>query len=374
MAKRDYYEVLGVNKSATKAEIKKKYRQLAKEYHPDRNKETGAEEKFKEVKEAYEVLSDDQKRSAYDQYGHAGTQGFGAGGNGGFGGAQGFGGFENMGDLNEIFEQFFGGGFSGFSGFGGFHDGSSGRDSRQTSIRGADLQVNLKISFEHAVFGTEKTITYKRKIICDKCAGKGAEKEEDIETCKTCKGSGQVVRVQRTFIGNIQTASRCPECQGQGKTIKKECSKCNGDGRIEQEEDFSLKIPPGIPDGVTLRFRDRGNAGKGGGNYGDLYVGIEVESSEEFERRGNDIYSEVTINPAQATLGDTIDIETVHGSTKIKIKSGTQPGKIIKLTDKGGPKFQGKGNGDHYLKVNVKIPERLNRKQKKLWGELQKTL
>lgn len=374
MAKRDYYEVLGVGKTASKAEIKKKYRQLAKEYHPDRNSASDAEEKFKEVKEAYEVLSDDQKRTAYDQYGHAGTQGFGAGGNGGF---SGFSGFEDMGNLNEIFEQFFGGGFSGFGGRGFSSQGFSGQGfgSRgQTSIRGADLEVTLRISFNHAVFGTEKTILYKRKVVCDKCKGKGAEKESDIETCPTCKGSGQIVRVQRTFIGNIQTAARCPECQGNGSIIKTKCSKCRGDGRIEKEEDFSLKIPPGIPDGVTLRFRDRGNAGQGGGNYGDLFVNIEVEQSDEFERRGNDIYSEITINPAQAVLGDIIAINTVHGETKLKIKSGTQPNHIFRLSGKGGPRFRGKGNGDHYIKINVEIPKKPGRKERKIWEKLRDSL
>lgn len=363
MQKKDYYEVLGVDKSASKTEIKKKYRELAKKYHPDRNKEAGAEEKFKEVTEAYETLSDDQKRQAYDQFGHAGTQGFGGGAAG-----AGFSGFEDLGDMSDIFEQFFGGGFSGFSGFGN----RQGR--RQTSVRGADLEVNLKIKFNEAVFGAEKTILYNKKSVCPECSGSGAKDDTDVKTCPTCNGQGQVVRVQRTFIGNIQTATICPECQGEGKVIKNKCKKCQGDGRIDTQEEFKLKIPPGIPDGVTLRFKDKGNAGRKGGNFGDLFVNIEVEASSKFERRGNDIYSEIYINPAQAALGDIVTIDTVHGKTKLKIPTGTQPEKVIRLTEKGGPKFQGKGNGDHYIKIHVKIPEKINKKQKELWKELQSSL
>lgn len=373
MAKRDYYEVLGISKSASKAEIKKAYRKLAKELHPDRNKAVDAEEKFKEVKEAYEVLSDEQKRSAYDQFGHAGTEGFGGAGNG-FGGASGFGGFENMGDmsdLNDIFQQFFGGGFSGFD-FSGARQGN-GSVRRNTATRGADLEVNLKILFMDAVFGTRKTINYKRQNTCSKCNGSGAEKDSDKKTCETCKGQGQVIKVQQAFLfGSVRTAVVCPDCHGEGEVITKKCAKCNGEGRIEGTEQFTLKIPPGIPDGVTLRFKDRGNAGKKGGNFGDLYINIEIEPDERFERRGNDIYSEMEIDTATAALGDKIPVPTVHGDIKLKIPAGTQPEKVFKLSDKGGPKFQGRGNGDHYVKIKVHVPEKISSVEKQLWEQLKK--
>lgn len=368
MAKRDYYEVLGIEKGASKQEIKKAYRQLAKKYHPDRNKEADAEEKFKEVQEAYDILSDDQKKSAYDQFGHAGTSGFGGAGagTGGFGGFNDFSGFENMGNINDIFEQFFGGGFGGFS-TGGNANG------RPRATRGADLEVNLTIPFMDAVFGNEKTIRYERQVTCDICKGSGAKDEKSKKTCPTCKGQGQVIREQQAFmLGTIRTAVPCPECHGEGEIITEKCKNCKGEGRVSKKEEFTLKIPSGMPDGVTLRFQDRGNAGQKGGNFGDLYVNIEVEPDERFERRGNDIYTNLTIDAVTATLGDKIEIETVHGFEKLKIPAGTQPGKVFKLSGKGGPKFRGKGNGDQYIKVEVKIPEKLSKDEKRLWKSLKK--
>lgn len=363
MEKRDYYEVLGVSKNATKAEIKKAYRKLAKEYHPDRNKGSDAEKKFKEISEAYEILSDDQKRSAYDQFGHAGTQGFsGAPGGAGF---SGFNGFSDFGNINDIFEQFFGGGFGGFSG--------APSHQRASAVRGSDLEVTIKLSFLDAVFGTEKTIRYERQSICKKCKGLGAEKESDIKTCPTCNGSGREIRTQKAFLlGTIQTAVPCSRCHGEGKIIENKCKNCSGEGRIKEKEDFTLKIPPGIPDGVTLRFKDRGNAGKKGGNYGDLFVNIEVEPNEIFDRRGDDIYTSQSISPSLATLGGQTEVQTVHGPVNLKIKSGTQPGTVIKLNGKGGPKFRGSGNGDHYVRIGVQIPTKISAQDKKLWEELQK--
>lgn len=358
MDKRDYYEVLGVNNSSSKAEIKKAYRKLAKEYHPDRNKAADAEKKFKEIQEAYEVLSDEQKKSAYDQFGHAGTQGFGGAGGGGFGG------FQDFGNLNDIFEQFFGGGFGG---------ASQGFRTRSTpsAIRGSDLQVSIRISFLDAIFGIEKTIRYERMESCDKCDGKGAESSSDIKTCETCKGQGRVIRVQKAFLlGNIQTAAECPTCHGDGKIISKKCAKCKGEARVTTKQDFTLKIPPGIPDGVSLRFRDKGNAGKKGGPTGDLYINIEIEPHDRFERSGDDIYVESSISPSSATLGDEISVPTVHGDVKLKIKPGTQPGAVIKLSDKGGPKFRGKGRGDQYVKIKIDIPIKPSKDVKKLWEKL----
>ncbi len=360
MDKKDYYEVLGVPKDAPKTEIKKAYRNLAKKYHPDRNKEPNAEQKFKEIKEAYEILSDDQKRSAYDQYGHAGTEGFGS--------ASGFGGFEGFGDysnLNDIFEQFFGGGFAGFSGF---------RQQRQTSVRGSDLEINLKISFKDAVFGADKVLEYDRMAACTACNSTGAKNGSSKKTCPTCDGRGQVIRVQNAFMfGTIQTAVQCPECKGTGEIITEECPECRGEGRVKLEEEFKIKIPPGIPDGVTLRFKDRGNAGKQGGNSGDLFINIDVEPHEKLERRGNDIYLETEIDVVTAALGDTITVPSVHGNLKVKIPAGTQPNKVIKLSGKGGPKFRGRGNGDQYLQIKIRIPNKLSRQERKLWEDLRKS-
>jgi len=360
--KRDYYEVLGVDKSASKQEIKKAYRKLAKQFHPDVNKDAGAEDKFKEVQEAYEILSDDQKKSAYDQYGHAGTSGFG-GGFDGFGQGQDFsnfsgfdfGGFSDMGDIGSIFDTFFGGGRR-----------STGRKAQ----RGEDLELRIELEFMDAVFGTEKNIRYKRKIYCKKCNGSGAKEGTSKKTCEVCKGSGRVTRVQRSFIGTIQTTGVCPECQGKGEVIKEKCPDCMGTGRIDNEEEFKLKIPQGTPDGLTLRFSERGNAGSSGGGYGDLYIRIDVKPHNVFERNGNDIYIEQEIDVTDAVLGGEIEVPTIHGDIKIKIKSGTQPGAILKLTGKGVPRIKGGGAGDQYVKLKINVPKRLSKEQKKLWEDL----
>jgi molecular chaperone DnaJ len=367
MNKRDPYEVLGVPKDADKKTIKKAYRKLAKELHPDRNSAADAEKQFKELQESYEILSDDQKRAAYDQFGHAGTQGFG--GAGGYGGGYqdfsgfGGGGFSNMEDLNDIFSSFFGDSFGGF--------GHTNSATRTQGVRGADIEATLKISFDDAVFGKYKTINYRRKVTCDKCNGTGADSKDAIDTCQTCHGSGRVTRVQNTFLGTIQTASACPTCHGTGQIIKEKCKKCGGEGRMIVDEEFKIKIPPGIPDAVTLRFENRGNAGKNGGSYGDLYITIEVEDHPTLERRGDDIYTSAEIDPATAVMGGEIEIETVREPIKMKIPPGTQPEKVFRLAGKAGPKFKGSGNGDQYVKVNIKIPTKLNKKQRELWTQLQ---
>lgn len=359
MNKRDYYEILGVSKSATKKEIKSAYRKLAKQYHPDRNKEAGAEDKFKEVQEAYDMLTDDNKRAAYDKYGHAGTQGFGGGA--GFGGFEGgFGGFDqgDFGNMNDIFEQFFGGGFGGFS------------SSRQPhKSRGGDLEINLNLEFKEAVFGTEKTLSYKRQGQCKACNGTGAKNGETI-TCDTCKGQGRVTQVSRTFIGNIQTVTACPTCHGEGKTAKDKCQNCEGSGIEAMQEDFKVKIPQGIPDGVTLRFRNQGNAGRKGGDYGDLYINIEVQPHELLERRGDDIYTQLNIEVTEAVLGTQAQVETVHGAKTLVIPAGTQSEAVIRMSGHGAPKFKGTGNGDQYVKVVVKIPSKLTKTQRQLWEQL----
>ena len=369
MNKRDYYEILGLNKTASEQEIRKAYRRLAKEFHPDRNKAADAETKFKEVQEAYDILSDDQKKQAYDRYGHAGTQGFG-GGAGGFGGFEGFGGFGSgggsagdFGNINDIFSQFFGSDFSGF-GFGG------GGSRRSSPTRGNDLEMNVTLEFNEAVFGAEKTIKYRRKIICRDCKGTGADDPEKISTCPDCKGSGYITRVSRTFIGSIQTQSVCPRCEGNGSIANEKCHTCKGSTIEETTEEFKIKIPQGIPNEVTLRYKEKGNAGTKGGDYGDLFLNIEVKEDEIFERSGDDIYIDFEIDAVTATLGGKVKVPTVHGEEEVKIDEGTQPGHVLKLKGKGGPKFRGNGNGDEYIKFKVMIPEKLSRDERKVWEEL----
>lgn len=364
MAQKDYYEVLGVSKDADKKQIKKAFRSLAKEKHPDRNKSANAEEEFREIQEAYEVLSDDQKRKAYDQYGHAGAQGFGGGSpfgqaGGGFGGA-------TQEDLNDILNSFFGG-----QGFGGFGFGSAGGGQNSRGTRGADIEATLKVDFSEAVFGKYKTINYRRKVECDRCDGKGAESAKDIEKCDVCGGSGRVQQVQNTFLGTIQTTTNCSNCQGSGEVIKNNCSKCSGQGRVEIDDNFKIKIPPGIPDGVTLRFRERGNAGLKGGSAGDLFITIDVADHAELERRGDDIYTEIQIHVTTAVLGGEVEVPSVRDDITLKIPPGTESGKIFRLSGKGGPKFKGNGNGDQYIKVIVEIPKKLTRRQAQLWSELE---
>lgn len=358
MQKRDYYEVLGIKKDASKSEIKKAYRNLAKKYHPDRNNSSDAEEKFKEVQEAYETLSDEQKRKAYDQYGFAGTQGFEGGGYG-----AGFGGFDfNSSDFSDIFEQFFGGGFGG---------ASSGGRARASRNIGSNIELNIKLSFDEAVFGGERKINYDRLVHCQNCSGTGAE-DGDLDKCETCDGYGQVARTQQTFFGRIQTATICPTCEGRGSVPKNKCKVCRGNGLNKIKDEFNLKIPPAIPDGVTMRFSGRGNAGKQGGPHGDLYLNIEVETHDVLERKGDDIYLEWEIDVVTAVLGGEIDIPTVRGKATIKVSPGTQPEKVIKLTGKGGPKFKNPDkNGDQYLKFKVNIPQKLTKDQKHFWEQLQ---
>ena len=359
MEKRDYYDVLGVKKGASKQEIKSAYRRLAKEFHPDRNKAADAETKFKEVQEAYDILSDDQKKTAYDQYGHAATQGFGGGSYDYSGGSYDFNDFSGFGD---IFEQFFGGSFAGF--------GGGPRRSDNGSRRGRDIEATLKVEFMEAVFGAEKTIEYSRKEVCTNCKGSGAEKGSSPETCKTCQGQGQVRRTQQTFLGNFQTVVTCPDCRGEGKIIKNKCKVCQGEGVVNTSSTFKVKVPQGIPDGVTLKFQGRGNAGVKGGAHGDLYLNIEVKAHDKFERRGDDIYLEVEIDAAVAALGTRAHIPTVHGDKDLIIPQGTQPETVLKMSGLGAPKFRGKGNGDQYVKVQVNIPTKLTNEQRNLWEKL----
>ncbi|MDQ6985613.1 MAG: molecular chaperone DnaJ [Candidatus Dojkabacteria bacterium] len=358
--KRDYYEVLGVSKNASKQDLKKAYRKLAKQYHPDRNKDSGAEGKFKEAAEAYEVLSDEQKRKAYDQYGFAGTQGFGGAGAGGFG------------NMEDFMDAFRGSGANGGLGdlFGGLFGGSTvGRGRRNTS--GSDLEVNMTLEFNEAVFGVEKEFKYDRIVECHKCDGSGAEGGK-MKTCETCNGNGQVAQVQRTILGSIQVVTTCPDCNGLGKEAEKKCNVCNGSGTEKKKDILKIKIPAGVPDGVTLKFNGKGNAGPNNGGYGDVYVNVDVKSHNVLERRGNDIYMDQHIDVYTAVLGGEVKVPTVHGEVIMKVPAGTQSEKVLRLKEKGGPKFRGEGNGDQYVRLIVDIPEKLSKEEKKKWEELEK--
>ena len=350
MAKRDYYETLGVNKGASDAEIKKAYRKLARQYHPDVNPgDKEAENKFKEVTEAYEVLSDEGKRAKYDQFGH------GAFDNNGFGGAQDFGGF------NDIFDMFFGGG-------GGF-----GQDNRKRPRKGADLRFDLSIEFNEAAFGTEKTIEIPKWETCQECEGTGAEKGTHPETCSKCKGTGQFVSTQRTAFGHFQTVRTCNECQGEGTIIKNRCHKCKGQGKVRRTKKISVKIPAGVDSGSRLRMAGDGEKGELGGPPGDLYIFINVKPHELFERQGDDIFLEYPINFVQASLGDEIFVPTLEGKVKLKIPEGTQSGTVFRLRGKGIQNVQGYGKGDQHVQVTVVIPKGLSTEQKDLLKKLEGT-
>jgi len=359
MAKRDYYEVLGVSKSASDDEIKKAYRQLAKKYHPDTSTEENATEKFKEVQEAYETLKDPQKRARYDQFGHEDpTAGFGGSGFSGFGGS-GFGGF---GGFEDIFESFFGGG---------------GRSSggRRTQTKGRDLRINMTITFEEAAFGCEKTINLNKYDTCPKCNGLGAESKNDIETCSRCHGSGQVTVEQNTILGRVRTQSACPNCSGTGKVIKKKCSNCNGEGRVKKSSPIKVKIPSGVEDGQGLRLTGYGDASSNGGPNGDLLINVSVKKHDLFERDGIDIYLELPITFSQAALGDEIKVPTIHGEEKFKIPAGTQTGTKFKLSNKGITLSRGgmSRTGNQYIIVNVVTPTKLSSEQKELFVKLSNT-
>lgn len=351
MSKRDYYEVLGVSKTASKDEIKKAYRKLSKQYHPDINKAEDAADKFKEIKEAYEVLSDEQKRAQYDQFGHTNpNQGFGGGGfSGDFGG--GFGGFE------DIFSTFFGGG------------GGGRRRDPNAPRQGSDLQYTMTISFEDAVFGKETTIEIPREENCDTCKGTGAKPGTKVETCSHCSGSGQVNVEQNTPFGRIVNRSTCPHCRGNGKHIPNKCTSCSGTGKVKKRKKINVKVPAGIDDGQQLRVTGQGEPGINGGPSGDLYVVFHVREHEFFERDGDDVYCEVPLTFAQAALGDDIQVPTLHGKVSLKIPAGTQTGTRFRLKGKGIPNVHGRGQGDQHIIVKIVTPKKLSDKQKQLLRE-----
>ena len=344
--KRDYYEVLGVSKSATADEIKRAYRKLAMQHHPD--KHGGDDTQFKEIAEAYEVLSDPQKKAGYDQFGHAGAQGnpFG-GGAGGFGGqyGQGFEGF----DFSDILNQFMG-----------------GAGSRRSSgpPRGRDVEVSITVDFAEAVFGTEKELKITLDDVCEHCGGTGAEGKK-TKQCATCKGAGQVTRVQQTILGAMQQTSSCPTCKGRGNVPETVCTICHGEGTQRKERVLTVKIPAGVDDGATMRMSGQGAATLGGPK-GDLYIHIRVRSDRRFEREGNNIFSEQKVPMAHAALGTEVDVETVDGKVTLKVPAGTQSGKVFKLSGRGVPDLNGRGRGDHLVTIEVETPSKLTNKQREL--------
>lgn len=351
MAQQDLYGVLGVAKDASQDEIKKAYRKLSKKYHPDLNKAPDAAEKFKEVQDAYDVLGDKDKRQNYDQYGSAdGAQG----GFGGFGGGQaggGFGGFNGGGGgFDDIFNQFFGGG--------------GGQRNPNAPQPGRDLQYQMSLKFEEAVFGKKTTITYTREAQCHTCGGNGAKPGTKPQTCSRCGGSGYVTTVTNTPLGRMQSQQPCPVCHGTGQEIKEKCPTCAGSGHEEQRHEVEVTIPAGVDDGQQMRLQGQGEAGHNGGSYGDLFIVFQVQASKDFRRNGTEIYVDQPISFVQAAMGDDITVKTVHGDVKLKVPAGTQADTSFRLKSKGVPRLHGNGNGDEHVTVKVVTPKNLNKEQR----------
>lgn len=348
-AKRDYYELLGVSRGATDEEIKKAFRKLAFQYHPDRNKNHDAEERFKEINEAYEVLSDPEKRANYDRFGHAGSQaGFGS-----------YGGFEGFGGFGDIFETFFGG---------------AATATRRGPQKGADLQYNLILTFEEAAFGCEKQIQISRNEVCQHCKGDGSEPGTQPLKCPNCGGSGQVKRVQQSIFGQFVNVATCPRCHGEGRLITSPCSKCRGTGRVRQTSQMSITIPPGVDTGSQMRLSGKGELGTKGGPPGDLYVSISVLEHKIFQRQGNNILYDLKISFPQAALGDEVEVPTLEGPHVLKIPAGTQSGRVFNLKHKGIVHLRGGGRGDMLVHVHVVTPDNLTEQQRKLLQDLAKSM
>lgn len=359
--KRDYYEVLGVAKDASAEEIKKAYRKLAIKYHPDKNPgDTAAEDKFKEAAEAYNVLSDSDKKAKYDRFGHAGM-GAGAGG------FEGFGGGFSMEDIFSRFGDIFGGGFG--SGFGGF--GDSGQ--RRRVVKGSDIRIRVKLSLSEMAHGVDKTIKIPRLVKCSKCNGRGAESEADVRTCETCHGTGVVTRITQSFLGQMQSSSPCPTCHGEGKIITKPCPLCHGAGVVKQVEEVSFKIPAGVAEGMQLTVQGKGNAAKGDGINGNLLVVIEELPHDELQRDGDDLIYSLFISPSDAILGCSVDVPSLDGKLRIKIEPGTQSGSILRLRSKGIKNINGYGAGDLLVYVQIWIPKKISKEEKELLEKLSKS-
>jgi molecular chaperone DnaJ len=355
MSKRDYYEILGVAKNASADELKKAYRKVAMQYHPDRNPgDKAAEEKFKEAAEAYEVLSDADKRAQYDRFGHAGVKG-----NGGFGG----GGAHNMEDIFSQFGDIFGDDvFGNFFGGGGRRGGGSGR--ARGGVRGSNLRVKLKLTYEEIASGVTKNIKVKKYVTCGTCSGSGAKDKGSVQTCGNCGGSGQVRKVTSTFLGQMQTVTTCPVCNGEGTTVTAKCPTCKGEGRVYGEETVSITIPPGVQEGMQLSMSGKGNAGERGGMPGDLIILIEEETHPELQREGLNVAYDLYISIPDAIVGTSVEVPTIDGRAKIKIPAGTQGGKIFRLKGKGFPEVNGYSKGDQLIHVNVWTPQHLTPEEK----------
>ena len=352
--KRDYYEVLGLERSASDSDIKKAYRTLAKKYHPDLNKAPDAADKFKEIQEAYEVLSDAQKRAAYDQYGFAGVDP-----QQGFQGFNGFSGFDGFGNINDIFDSFFGGG-SGFS-----------RSQRTTGPRkGSDRIMTLRIDFMDAINGVTKNINLDMEEQCSECLGSGARSKDDIKVCPTCHGSGRVLRQQQTMFGMMQSESACPDCKGTGKKIEKACTRCKGKGYLKKKIQVEVNIPAGIQTGQQLRIQGKGERGIDGGPNGDLYIEVIVNEDSHFIRDGKDILITIPISAIDATLGCKVDVPTVYGDVELTIPAGTQPNQKFRLRGKGVKDTRGGMPGDQYVEVDIVIPSSVSREEKEHYEKL----
>lgn len=347
--KRDYYEVLGVNRSASEEDIKRAFRRLAFQYHPDRNRENGAEERFKEINEAYEVLSDPEKRAAYDHYGHEGPQSI-------FG--RGFDGFD-FGGFGDIFDAFFGG---------------TATRTRRSPQRGADVRHHLTLTFEEAVFGIEQELEVSRTETCSHCRGSGSEPGSPPARCSLCNGTGQLRRVQQSLFGQFVNVVACHRCQGEGRIITSPCSVCRGNGQERRTRRIAVRIPAGVDDGSQIRLSGEGEAGRYGGPLGDLYVALSVRQHKYFKREGNDIIFELAINVAQAALGDLVEVPTLDGPTPLRIPPGTQSGHVFRLQERGVPHLRGAGRGDQLVVLQVITPQDLNQQQQRLFLELAKTL
>jgi len=359
--KRDYYEVLGVSKSASPEEIKKAYRQKAIQYHPDKNPgDKEAEEKFKEAAEAYDVLSNPDKKARYDQFGHAGMSGSGFGGGGGF-------------SMDDIFSQFgdIFGGFSGFSGFGGF--GGGGRGGRRATPRGSDMRIRVKLTLSEIAHGVEKKVKLNKAVQCPDCHGKGAVSDSDIRTCEYCNGTGVVTKLTQTILGQMQSTSPCPHCGGEGKRVVNPCKRCNGSGLIKGSEEISFKIPAGVANGMQLTVQGKGNAAKAGGVNGNLLVVIEEEPHETLQRDGNDLIYSLFISIPDAVNGCEAEIPSIDSKLKIKIDPGTQPGKVLRLRGKGLPDINGYGVGDLLVYIQVWIPKKVTKEEKALIDKLKES-
>lgn len=357
MAKRDYYEVLGVDKNADENTLKKAYRKLAMKYHPDRNPDDKeAEEKFKEAAEAYDVLNDPQKKAQYDRFGHAGM-----GQQGGFGGGAG-----GM-TMEDIMAQF-GGMFGGAGGGGDFFGGGARRQAR--GERGSNLRIKVSLSLEEIASGVTKRIKVKRQKKCSTCDGSGAKDASDVATCKTCGGAGVVRQVRSTFLGQMATTTTCPTCNGAGTTIKATCGSCRGDGRVYDEDTIEVKIPAGVEEGQQLSMRGSGNAGRRGGPAGDLLINIAEKPHEHLQRDGQKVIFDLFLNFADAALGTSVEVPTITGKVKIKIPAGTQSGKIFRLRGKGLPELQGYGTGDQLIHVNLYTPKKLSKEETEMLEKL----